>query len=122
MLGGPGGYRVRVTRRLGGAGDDAEGYRITMAIFSALAVVFFLVTFFTTRERIQPPPDQTQSIGSNAYADALVTTYHDDSYVTAEAERRAFAPDCIRGGRFLCVSATRTRGEFPGPRPLAPLG
>lgn len=41
-----------------GQGDDARGYQITMGIFSALAVVFFFITFATTRERIQPPPDQ----------------------------------------------------------------
>jgi sugar (glycoside-pentoside-hexuronide) transporter len=45
-----------------GQGDDARGYQITMGIFGVLAVVFFLITFFTTRERILPPPGQTQSI------------------------------------------------------------
>jgi sugar (glycoside-pentoside-hexuronide) transporter len=45
-----------------GQGDDARGYQVTMGIFSALAIVFFLVTFATTRERIQPPPDQRSDI------------------------------------------------------------
>jgi sugar (glycoside-pentoside-hexuronide) transporter len=48
-----------------GQGNDAEGYRVTMAIFSALAVVFFVITFFSTRERIHPPPDQKQSIAQD---------------------------------------------------------
>ena len=45
-----------------GQGSDARGYQITMGIFGALAIVFFLITFFTTRERILPPPHQQQSI------------------------------------------------------------
>jgi sugar (glycoside-pentoside-hexuronide) transporter len=45
-----------------GQGNDARGYQVTMGIFSVLAVIFFLVTFSTTKERIQPPPDQEQNI------------------------------------------------------------
>jgi GPH family glycoside/pentoside/hexuronide:cation symporter len=39
-----------------GGGDSARGYQFTMGIFSSLAVIFFLVTFSTTRERIRRPP------------------------------------------------------------------
>jgi glycoside/pentoside/hexuronide:cation symporter, GPH family len=45
-----------------GQGNSAKGYQITMGIFSALAVVFFVITFFTTRERVQPDPTQKSSI------------------------------------------------------------
>ena len=45
-----------------GAGDSARGYQFTMAIFSTLAVVFFFITFATTRERIQPAPDQKATV------------------------------------------------------------
>ena len=38
-----------------GEGDSARGYQITMGIFCALAVIFFVITFFTTKERIKPP-------------------------------------------------------------------
>jgi len=48
-----------------GGGDDARGYQITMGIFSVLAVIFFVITFLTTRERIQPPPDQTSSVAQD---------------------------------------------------------
>jgi Na+/melibiose symporter-like transporter len=48
-----------------GQGNSARGYQTTMAIFSALAVVFFLVTFATTRERILPPPGQKASVGQH---------------------------------------------------------
>ena len=46
-----------------GQGNSARGYQATMAVFSVLAVVFFFITFATTRERIQPAPDQKASIG-----------------------------------------------------------
>ncbi len=45
-----------------GGGDSAKGYQITMGIFSALAIVFFVITFATTRERVQPDPTQHNSI------------------------------------------------------------
>ncbi|HKH90724.1 MAG TPA: glycoside-pentoside-hexuronide (GPH):cation symporter, partial [Gemmatimonadaceae bacterium] len=45
-----------------GEGNDALGYKITMGIFSALAVVFFVITFLTTRERVRPEPGQQSSI------------------------------------------------------------
>ena len=45
-----------------GGNDSARGYQMTMGIFSALAVIFFFVTFASTRERIQPAPDQKASI------------------------------------------------------------
>ncbi len=37
-----------------GEGDSAKGYQITMGIFCVLAVIFLLITFFTTKERIKP--------------------------------------------------------------------
>jgi sugar (glycoside-pentoside-hexuronide) transporter len=45
-----------------GGGDSAKGYQITMGIFSALAIVFFVITFATTRERVQPDPTQHNSV------------------------------------------------------------
>ena len=45
-----------------GGGDTAKGYQVTMGIFSALAVVFFVITFATTRERVQPDPTQQNSV------------------------------------------------------------
>lgn len=38
-----------------GEGDDATGYQRTMLIFAALLIVFLLITYKTTRERIKPP-------------------------------------------------------------------
>jgi glycoside/pentoside/hexuronide:cation symporter, GPH family len=53
-----------------GSGDSATGYRVTMGIFSALAVGFFFITFASTKERIQPAPDQKASVRQH-FADLL---------------------------------------------------
>ena len=45
-----------------GQGDSAKGYQITMGIFSAIAVLFFIITFATTKERIKPAPQQKTSL------------------------------------------------------------
>jgi glycoside/pentoside/hexuronide:cation symporter, GPH family len=45
-----------------GGGDSAKGYQWTMGIFSALAIVFFVITFLTTRERVQPDPMQQTTL------------------------------------------------------------
>ena len=45
-----------------GQGDEARGYQLTMALWAVLAVVFFVITFATTKERVQPNPHQKTSI------------------------------------------------------------
>jgi GPH family glycoside/pentoside/hexuronide:cation symporter len=45
-----------------GEGDSALGYTISMSIFAAIAVALFLVTFASSRERVQPDPAQKQEI------------------------------------------------------------
>jgi len=45
-----------------GGGDSARGWAVTMAIFGALIIVLNLITFATTRERVQPPPGQKPSL------------------------------------------------------------
>jgi len=37
-----------------GEGNDAKGWHVTMMIYGVAAVIFFLITFFSTKERIQP--------------------------------------------------------------------
>lgn len=37
------------------------GWQMTMTVWSVLCLVLFLITFFTTRERIKPPPTQKSS-------------------------------------------------------------
>lgn len=45
-----------------GQGNSAKGYQFTMGIFSALAVILFFITFSTTKERIQPAPNQKSTL------------------------------------------------------------
>jgi GPH family glycoside/pentoside/hexuronide:cation symporter len=45
-----------------GKGNDAKGYQLTMVLFCSLAVVFFFITFFTTKERVKPDPKQKTSL------------------------------------------------------------
>ncbi len=48
-----------------GGGDTARGYQLTMGVFGALAVAFFVVTFATTRERVRPAPGQRSSVAQD---------------------------------------------------------
>jgi len=45
-----------------GKGNNAIGYQWTMGIFSTLAVFLFFITFATTKERIQPAPNQKATV------------------------------------------------------------
>jgi GPH family glycoside/pentoside/hexuronide:cation symporter len=55
------GFTLPMVNHFGG-GDTAKGYQITMGIFCVLAIIFFLITFLTTKERILPPPQQKTSL------------------------------------------------------------
>jgi len=48
-----------------GRGNDARGYQFTMGLLSLLSVIFFIVSFFATKERIQPDPEQKTSLGQD---------------------------------------------------------
>jgi glycoside/pentoside/hexuronide:cation symporter, GPH family len=45
-----------------GGGDDAKGWSITMGLYAAVSVVFFVITFFSVKERVQPDPNQHSSV------------------------------------------------------------
>jgi GPH family glycoside/pentoside/hexuronide:cation symporter len=55
------GLNIPLVRFFGG-GDEVEGYRWTMTLFAGLSVFLFLVTFFTTRERVTPLPAKTATL------------------------------------------------------------
>ncbi|SMO43779.1 glycoside/pentoside/hexuronide:cation symporter, GPH family [Saccharicrinis carchari] len=42
--------------------NKAKGYQYTLMVLGLLSVVFFLITFFSTKERVQPPKTQQNSI------------------------------------------------------------
>lgn len=45
-----------------GGGDRTVGFEKTMGIFAIVGIVFFIITFLTTRERIIPKPEQKSSV------------------------------------------------------------
>ncbi|MGA2572349.1 MAG: MFS transporter [Terracidiphilus sp.] len=51
--------------RFFGHGNDARGYQLTMGLLSVLSVIFFIVAFFVSKERIQPDPQQQSSLGQD---------------------------------------------------------
>ena len=52
-----GGFTLPLVAKFG-QGDKAKGWQITMALWAAVCVACFVVTFLSTRERIQPDPHQ----------------------------------------------------------------
>jgi len=45
-----------------GGGDKAQGFQYTLFLFAGLSLVFFFITFKTTKERVQPPKEQKNSL------------------------------------------------------------
>lgn len=45
-----------------GAGNAAKGWSTTFAIFGGIAIVFYVITFLSARERVKPDPKQKTSI------------------------------------------------------------
>ena len=55
-----------MTQALGG-GNDAQGWQYTFIIYGIAAVVFFLIAFKGTKERVLPPKSQKSSIKKDIY-------------------------------------------------------
>ena len=45
-----------------GGGNDQAGWQYAFMIYGAAAIIFFLITFSGTRERVLPPPTQKSSV------------------------------------------------------------
>ncbi len=45
-----------------GSGDEILGWQLTMGLYGIIASVVFAIVFFTTRERISPPPTQRTKV------------------------------------------------------------
>lgn len=45
-----------------GKGNEALGWQYSFIIYGAAAIIFFLIAFLGTKERVQPPKDQKSSI------------------------------------------------------------
>jgi GPH family glycoside/pentoside/hexuronide:cation symporter len=55
-----GGFTLPLVAKFG-QGDNAKGWQMTMGLWAAVCVVLFIITFLSTRERIQPDPKQKVS-------------------------------------------------------------
>ncbi len=44
-----------------GGGDAAKGWTLTIGVLATLSILFFVITFFSVRERIHPDPKQKSS-------------------------------------------------------------
>jgi GPH family glycoside/pentoside/hexuronide:cation symporter len=45
-----------------GQGDNAKGYQYTLILFAFISFILFMITFRTTKERVQPPKGQKQDL------------------------------------------------------------
>ncbi len=45
-----------------GQGDNAKGYQYTLILFAVISFILFMVTFKTTKERVEPPKQQKQNL------------------------------------------------------------
>lgn len=45
-----------------GDGDKTKGFENTMSIFAVTGIIFFIITFLTTKERIIPKPEQKSTV------------------------------------------------------------
>ncbi len=48
-----------------GHGNDARGYQLTMGLLLVVSMIFFIIAFVTTKERIQPDPQQKSSLSQD---------------------------------------------------------
>ncbi len=53
---------VRPLVKLFGGDDEVLGFQTTMALFGFFSIIFFFVTYFTTRERVKPQLEQNVSV------------------------------------------------------------
>ncbi|HPG42125.1 MAG TPA: MFS transporter [bacterium] len=50
-----------------GGGNDAKGWQLSFIIYGIAAIIFFLIAFLGTRERVQPPKNQKSSVKQDLY-------------------------------------------------------
>jgi Na+/melibiose symporter-like transporter len=86
-------YTLTLVAKLG-RGDQAAGFQYTIAIWAAIAVAFFVITFLTTRERVHPDPQQRTSIGRD-----IADLFHNRNWIVlALATVFIFICLAMRGG------------------------
>ena len=48
-----------------GGGNEASGWQLSFVVYGIAAVIFFLIAFYGTKERVQPPKQQKSNIGKD---------------------------------------------------------
>lgn len=56
------GLTLPLVTKFGGSANSSKGWLWTIILFAAVGVVLMVITFFTTKERIAPPPNQKTSV------------------------------------------------------------
>jgi Na+/melibiose symporter-like transporter len=77
-----------------GQGDDARGWSITMGIFAIATIFFFVICFFSVKERVTPDPKQK----SSARQDMLDTFRNRPWVILFSATLMIFIMLVVRGG------------------------
>lgn len=80
-----------------GDGDRVLGFEKTMTVFAVAGTACFLVTFFTTRERIVPPPEQK----SGVMQDLADLTRNGPWLVMLALTILVFANLALKGGMYI---------------------
>lgn len=93
-----------------GTVNEQVGFFWTMVVFAIAAVVLFLVTFLTTKERVQPPADMPSTFAADKYFLLTNTRFHQTMLiglaalsVLASAFSAAALPWIL--GSYLALSA-----------------
>lgn len=91
-----GGFTLPLVAKFG-QGDNAKGWQMTIGLWAVLCVVLFVLTFASTRERIQPPPQQ-KSAGKQDFRNLLKNGPWIAMFVVTIAH---FIVAAMRGGTVL---------------------
>jgi Na+/melibiose symporter-like transporter len=66
-----GGFTLPLIAKFAVGHDRQYGWQMTMTIWAVVCLILFLITFFTTKERIKPVPQQKKSSPKEDFIDLL---------------------------------------------------
>jgi glycoside/pentoside/hexuronide:cation symporter, GPH family len=66
-----GGFTLPLIAKFAIGHDKQYGWQMTMTIWAVVCLVLFLITFFTTKERIKPVPQQKKSSPKQDFSDLI---------------------------------------------------
>ena len=120
-----GGFTLPLVAKFAVGHDRQYGWQMTMTLWAVLCVVLFVITFLTTRERVQPVVATTEYSPKQDFADLLkngpwiaLFVIHALQFRDADVSRRRplqFLPPLRRQGGD--VRLPRTGSDSPRPMP-----